>query len=160
MPQSGQAAVAECGWVTMVTRSGVGRTCTTDKPGGIRGKGRLDKGDFRGELRPPHVLTPNRDRHPGSMGQTDLATAAREVRVNQSPVGVDTDRGRRRRSPPRATREDLRALRDERGHRGHRVAHARANARRLGGALGFVARRRFRNGQSGARACRRRGHGH
>ena len=40
-------AVADSGWVTMVMRSGMGRTCTTARPAGIRGKRRLDKLSFQ-----------------------------------------------------------------------------------------------------------------
>src|SRR5215210_7828994 len=56
----------------MVTRSGVGRTCTTARPAGSRGKTRLDKRGFRSGLCSSHVRNLTRNSHP----------AAREVREN------------------------------------------------------------------------------
>ncbi len=48
MPQSGQAAAAASGWARVATRSGAGRTCTTARPAGIRGRKRLDNQGFHG----------------------------------------------------------------------------------------------------------------
>src|SRR4051812_27881468 len=50
MPQFGQALWVALGQVTIVTKSGVGRTCTTDRPAGISGNKRRDKGGDQGSI--------------------------------------------------------------------------------------------------------------
>ena len=57
----------------MVTRSGVGRTCTTVRPAGINGKRRLDM-DLRGRECSSYVLIVAARRHP----------TARQMRENQN----------------------------------------------------------------------------
>jgi len=66
VPQSGQAAVADSGWVRMVTRSGVGRICTTTKPAGIKSKKRLDNDSFQRGRCSPHVLIPPCNGYPAA----------------------------------------------------------------------------------------------
>lgn len=55
MPQLEQPAVATSGWVRMVTRSGVGKTCTTTKPAGISGRRCLDNESLQGGVRSSHA---------------------------------------------------------------------------------------------------------
>ena len=47
MNAAGQGAARTRGWATMVTRSGVSRTCTTVRPGGVKGSKRIGKVGFR-----------------------------------------------------------------------------------------------------------------
>ena len=45
-------------WATMVTRSDVGRTYTTARPGGIKDSRRLDKIDFQRRKSVPSMCSP------------------------------------------------------------------------------------------------------
>jgi len=58
VPQPGQAAVGDRGWAMMVTQSGAGRTCTTARPGGIKGSKRLDKASFQRRRNAPPMCSP------------------------------------------------------------------------------------------------------